>query len=329
MDNLTKRKIEILEEPIMKYMSRKYPEKFEKIGEIDTKTLLSKKIFRIISPFLPVIEEDGSFKTFVLPVCYIDHGNISGEHYIYEGIKFFAEDEQKEKYMKSALRVNDVLNNTYGCTNWRTADNIDENLLLTVGTVWEERRNRFFPIALDEGENLMIDIDIRDLKIKDLMNYKLKQIDALKAEALKMKMPEKVADLENGMSSYKFVGSIDRKLAFDIPAERQDYTCFGCGYRPKIVDKHFGSYDREEGRKLEPHRIVHNCFLGDYDTNNVVILCEKCHNLEYKYFKVHWNRFFENGKLMEWNKLIEESFEFFKEYLVWLYLRKQINGNTR
>jgi hypothetical protein len=302
----------LIGEPLIDYMFRKHPEKFEKMEDMNIKDIKPKKIFKITHSFIFTNETDIA----ILPVRYIDYGNF-GKVCKCRAIEFPHEKDE----IKSVNRISDLLTNVYNISDWRLIKG-EEELLHVIGTVWEERKDRFFPIVLDEGSNLMIDLNIEDPKIKDLMNYKLKQIDSLKVDALKMKMPEKVADLENGMSSYKFLGSIDRKIAFDIPAERQDYTCFGCGYRPKSVDKQFGIYDQEEGRKLEPHRIVHNCFLGDYDRYNVVILCEKCHNLEYKYFKVYWNRFFENGKLMEWTKLIEESFEFFKDYLVWLHLRK-------
>lgn len=137
-----------------------------------------------------------------------------------------------------------------------------------------------------------------------------------------MKIPEKIGDSDDDKSLYKFKGSIDRKVAYDVAIDRQDYTCLGCGYRPNNVDKRMQEYDKEEGKILNPHRIVHRCFLGDYDRYNTIILCEKCHDLEYAYFRVHWNRFFEKGKLLEWNKLIDESFEFFKEWLIWLHLRK-------
>lgn len=335
MDNLTERKIALLEEPIMSYMFRKYPERFEKIEKMDMKTLLPKKIFKITHSFI-FVKGDGRNREdsgdrgdgkkdemTILPVRYLNYQNFENI-FPCGGIIFPLEEKDSDAFENVWYRLDDILSKVYNVSNWMEIDNIEgeEELLRVIGTVWEERRGRFFPIVLDEGNNLMINVNIEDPKTKDLMNYKLKQIDTLKIEALRMKMPEKVEDLEDGTSSYKFLGSIDRKIAFDIPAERQDYTCFGCGYRPKNVDKKFNTYDLEEGRKLEPHRIVHHCFLGDYDRNNVVILCEKCHDLEYKYFLVHWNRFFEKGRLMEWNKLIEESFEFFKEYLVWLHLRK-------
>lgn len=307
---------ENIREPICNVLLRKHPEWFENIQKNGVETVSTKKIFRITNPFIPIIEDDGTDNTYMLPVHYLDHGNFNGIQCPckYVGIKFSTDKKEQEKYKRSLDKVTDICSNIY---NDNEDASTDPDMERTIGTVWEERKDRYYPIVTDEGNNLMIDVNIEDPKIKDLMNYKLKLIDSLKKEALKMNKPEKV-----GVFQYKFLGNIDRKVAYDIAIERQDYTCIGCGYRPNNIDKFIDTYDEEEGRKLEPHRIVHNCFLGDYDRDNVVILCTKCHSLEYKYFRVHWNRFFENGKLLEWNKLIDESFEFFKEYLIWLHLRK-------
>lgn len=306
------------EKPIFDHLMERFPHMFENIDKMDYENIRPKRIFKIIQPFLPIIEDDEDSrneKIYVLPINYLDYGNLNIHPCEYVGIKFCATNKDPERYEKSINRLRDICSNIYN--GEKDCVETDPKMRRMIGTIWEERRNRFFPIVLNEGENLMMNVNISDTKIKELMSHKLKFIDSLKKDALQMKMPEKVGD-----SGYKFLGNIDREVAYDVAIERQDYTCFGCGYRPENVDKIFRIYEKEDGKILEPHRVVHKCFLGDYHRDNVVILCQECHNLEYKYFKVHWNRFFENGKLMEWNRLIEESFEFFKEWLIWLHLRK-------
>jgi len=337
IDNVPNRELEKgieedVEEPIFDHLMKRFPHWFETIEKMDWNTLKPKRIFKIIYPFVPVIEDGNDIdeKIYVLPISYLDYGNLNIHPCKYVGIKLYATKDDIEKYERSLNKLRDICSNVYNSE--KDCVETDPEMKRIIGTIWEERGNRFSPVEIKENKNMIINVDLNNGKIKSIIDKdeklrgKLDFVESLKKNALQMKEPEKVGESDDGKSLYKFEGSIGRKVAYDVAIERQNYTCIGCGYRPNNIDKIAGTYDEEEGKEegkiLKPHRIVHHCFLGDYDRYNTVILCTKCHDLEFRYFKVYWNRFFENGKLLEWNKLIEESFEFFKEYLVWSHLRK-------
>ena len=105
---------------------------------------------------------------------------------------------------------------------------------------------------------------------------------------------------------------VKRARNYFIALKNQEYTCLLCdiGVNPKYKQS-TKEVVAKEVPVLKPHRIVHGCFEGDYVLENIAILCPDCHEKESTMFNRSWNEFFENGRVMEWKKLIHKSFNFF------------------
>ena len=110
--------------------------------------------------------------------------------------------------------------------------------------------------------------------------------------------------------------AVKRERNYHMALENQDYTCLLCDISVNPEHKQpTKEVVAKEILVLKPHRIVHDCFKGDYELENIAILCPDCHKKESTIFNRSWNEFFENGRVMEWKKLIHKSFNFLKDFI--------------
>lgn len=145
----------------------------------------------------------------------------------------------------------------------------------------------------------------RHLSLKGKMEY----IDKLYQKA-KCEMIDPTC--KDDPTKYWQKSSMVRGWNVEKAKDGQEHACICCGIG--IVKKydHF-SY------LLKPHRIVYGYLKGDYVPENTVMLCYKCHDSEYKFFQKNKHRLYldyQRRKLFSWDKLIDVSFDIFKEFIV-------------
>lgn len=144
----------------------------------------------------------------------------------------------------------------------------------------------------------------RHLTLKEKMEY----IDKLYQKA---KEDMKDPTCEDNPNKHWIISSMIKGSNIEDAKDNQEHSCLCCGIGIVPKYKHF-SY------LLKPHRIVYEYMKGDYIPSNIVMLCYKCHDNEFKYFGKNKYRLYQDyrkRKPLSWDKLIDVSFDIFKEFI--------------
>ncbi len=178
-----------------------------------------------------------------------------------------------------------------------------------------------YRVSLEDYNHGPISDDII-IYLEQSLEEKIKFVESLHNKAL-LSMKEPTTTLSEGSYWVTKVGNLKKDINILNARKNQLYSCLLCGIGPH--PKYNRNIKEEIAKyvlKLEPHEIVYKNFKGDYVPENIVMLCRECHDKEYKLFKEYcWDEMFkENGKAvswqnLNWEKLIEKSFDCFKRVI--------------